>query len=43
VIKNLTGNDIAKAKYYEEDQEFLLGFEETVRHFEAFAWVDSCS
>lgn len=37
VIKNFAGDDIAKAKYYGEDKEFLLEFEETVGHFEVFA------
>jgi len=37
VIKNFAGNDIDKAKYYPEDSEFLLEFEEKVQHFEVFA------
>ncbi len=37
VIKNFAGNDIEKAKYYPEDDDFLLEFEENVDHFEVFA------
>lgn len=36
-IKNFAGDDIDKAKYYDEDRGFLLEFEENVRHFEVFA------
>lgn len=37
VIKNFAGEDYEKAKYYPEDDAFLLEFEEKVRHFEVFA------
>ncbi|WP_436515623.1 antibiotic biosynthesis monooxygenase [Ekhidna sp. To15] len=37
VIKNFAGADYAKAKYYPEDQQFLLEFEEHVQHYEVFA------
>ncbi len=37
VIKNFAGQDYEKAKYYPEDQKFLLEFEEKVTHFEVFA------
>jgi heme-degrading monooxygenase HmoA len=36
VIKNFAGHDIDKAKYYDEDRDFLLEFEEHVQHFEVF-------
>ena len=39
VIKNFAGQDFEKAKYYPEDNEFLLEFEEKVQHFEVFASV----
>ncbi len=37
VIKNFAGNEVEKAKYYPEDQGYLLNFEEKVNHFEVFA------
>ncbi|WP_228515127.1 MULTISPECIES: antibiotic biosynthesis monooxygenase family protein [unclassified Flavobacterium] len=37
VIKNFAGEDFEKAKYYPEDNDFLLEFEEKVAHFEVFA------
>lgn len=37
VIKNFAGEDFEKAKYYPEDDGFLLEFEEKVNHFEVFA------
>lgn len=37
VIKNFAGQDFEKAKYYPEDDDFLLEFEEKVRHHEVFA------
>jgi heme-degrading monooxygenase HmoA len=37
VIKNFAGEDFEKAKYYPEDDDFLLEFEEKVEHFEVFA------
>ncbi len=36
VIKNFAGEDYEKAKYYPEDREFLLEFEEKVKHYEVF-------
>lgn len=32
VIKNFAGEDFEKAKYYPEDKDFLLEFEEKVQH-----------
>ncbi len=37
VIKNFAGKDFNKAKYYKEDQQFLLEFNKDVLHFEVFA------
>jgi len=37
VIKNFVGENIEKAKYYPEDDNFLLEFEEKVTHYEVFA------
>ena len=37
VIKNFAGQDFEKAKYYPEDNNFLLEFEEKVQHYEVFA------
>jgi heme-degrading monooxygenase HmoA len=37
VIKNFAGQDFEKAKYYPEDNNFLLEFEEYVEHYEVFA------
>ena len=37
VIKNFAGEDYEKAKYYPEDKDFLLEFEERVTHYEVFA------
>lgn len=37
VIKNFAGHDYEIAKYYPKDKEYLLEFEEKVRHFEVFA------
>ena len=36
-IKSFAGDNIDKAKYYDEDREFLLEFEESVHQFEVFA------
>ncbi len=33
-IRLFAGNDYEKSKYYPEDEEYLLTFEETVRHYE---------
>lgn len=37
VIQNFAGADYEIAKYYPRDQDYLLEFEEKVRHFEVFA------
>ncbi len=37
VIKNFAGEDFEKAKYYPEDKDFLLEFNEKVIHYEVFA------
>ena len=36
VVKNFAGQDFEKAKYYPEDDDFLLEFEEKVQHHEVF-------
>lgn len=36
-VKKFAGTDYEKAKYYPEDKEFLLEFEEKVVHYEVFA------
>ena len=36
VIKEFAGEDYEKAKYYPEDKNFLLAFEEKVTHYEVF-------
>jgi heme-degrading monooxygenase HmoA len=35
-IKGFAGEDHTKAKYYPEDEKYLLEFEPTVRHCETF-------
>lgn len=37
VIKNFAGIDFEKAKYYPEDQKYLIDFPEKVMHYEVFA------
>ena len=37
VIKNFAGQDFEKAKYYAEDNRFLLELEEKVQHYEVFS------
>jgi len=37
VIKNFAGADYKIAKYYPEDEQYLLEFEEKVAHFEVFS------
>ncbi len=37
VIKNFAGEDFEKAKYYPEDDNYLLEFEEKVVHYDVFA------
>ena len=39
-IKNFAGQGFEKAKYYPEDDDFLLEFEENVEHYEVFASID---
>ena len=36
IIKKFAGSDYEKAKYYPEDDEFLLEFPEKVKHYEVF-------
>ena len=36
-ITNFAGHDYELAKYYPEDERYLLEFEERVTHFEVFA------
>ena len=36
VIENFAGAEVDKAKYYPEDSQYLLEFEEKVLHFEVF-------
>jgi heme-degrading monooxygenase HmoA len=38
-IRNFTGEHIERAKYYPEDDQYLLSFEEYVTHYEVFAEV----
>ncbi|HYV93535.1 MAG TPA: antibiotic biosynthesis monooxygenase [Chitinophagales bacterium] len=37
-IKKFAGEDFEKAKYYKEDEKYLLEFEETVIHCETFEY-----
>ncbi len=37
VIKNFAGDDFEKAKYYPEDEKYLLDFPDRVTHFNVFA------
>ncbi|MEM7186266.1 MAG: antibiotic biosynthesis monooxygenase [Bacteroidota bacterium] len=37
VIKGFAGSDYDKAKYYPEDQHYLIEFPEKVLHYEVFA------
>jgi heme-degrading monooxygenase HmoA len=39
VIRAFAGEDIARAKYYSEDTQYLLEFEPTVQHYEISAGV----
>ncbi len=36
-IKKFAGEEYEKAKYYPEDEDYLLEFEERVEHYEVFA------
>jgi len=40
-VKNFTGEEIDKAKYYEEDKKYLLEFEPTVIHCECFNFIQT--
>jgi heme-degrading monooxygenase HmoA len=40
-VKRFAGLDPNKAKYYPEDEEFLLGFEPTVEHYEVVTGPES--
>lgn len=40
VIKNFAGEDYEIAKYYPEDERYLLEFEEKVSHHEVFAEIN---
>lgn len=35
-IKTFAGEDYQRARYYPQDKDFLLEFEPTVQHYEAF-------
>jgi len=37
-IKSFAGTDFQKAKYYPEDRNYLLEFEEHVTHYETFEY-----
>jgi heme-degrading monooxygenase HmoA len=37
VIKNFAGEDYEIPKYYAKDKQYLLEFEDRVRHYEVFA------
>ncbi|WP_347923034.1 antibiotic biosynthesis monooxygenase [Pontimicrobium sp. SW4] len=37
VIKSFVGDDFEKAKYYPEDNNYLIDFPEKVTHYEVFA------
>jgi heme-degrading monooxygenase HmoA len=36
-IQGFAGEDLTKARYYPEDRDFLLEFEETVSHYQVLA------
>jgi heme-degrading monooxygenase HmoA len=40
-VKRFAGPDPDKARYYPADEEFLLGFEPTVEHYEVVAGAQS--
>lgn len=42
-IRAFAGEDVLKAKYYPEDQEFLLEFEPEVQHFTVVASAEGAS
>jgi heme-degrading monooxygenase HmoA len=37
-IKIFAGDDYEKARYYEEDEKYLLEFEEKITHYETFEY-----
>lgn len=37
-IKKFAGNEFEKARYYDEDNKYLLEFEEKVTHYETFTY-----
>jgi hypothetical protein len=37
-IRLFAGNDVEKARYYEDDKRYLLELEPNVQHFEAWAF-----
>lgn len=37
-IKKFAGNEFEKAKYYAEDNKYLLEFEDKVQHYETFEY-----
>ncbi|MEL6105410.1 MAG: antibiotic biosynthesis monooxygenase [Planctomycetota bacterium] len=39
-IEGFAGSDSGLAKYYPEDEQYLLEFEERVQHYDVFAMVD---
>jgi heme-degrading monooxygenase HmoA len=39
-IRRFAGEDISRAKYYPEDQDFLLAFEPTVTHYEVYGGAE---
>jgi heme-degrading monooxygenase HmoA len=39
-IKRFAGHDVRKARYYPEDKDFLLEFEEEVNHFDVLEMPD---
>jgi hypothetical protein len=40
-IAKFAGDNLATAKYYPEDKNFLLEFEPTVVHYETYGNIDS--
>ncbi len=40
-ITAFAGADISKARYYPKDEQYLLEFEETVRHFDAIGDIEA--
>ena len=40
-IAQFAGADISKARYYPKDEQYLLEFEENVRHFDAVGEIEA--